>query len=201
MVLYNQVELVLGTLLINWLKLVFDADKNVKKRLLYKKIKQYIIKSLISYFESTTFSAISSFQFVQDSTNLRSYPSQIFDCSSTKFVGSLLYSEGMSFQFANSQSLQFIRLKISFYIKSFQTDNKIQIILDNQIQGEIIKTSSNFTFDKIKKIIVRVSLALILMIQSGQRQYQNLFQYSFTYFKRRRINFGNFDMGIQKYYN
>ncbi|CAD8117820.1 unnamed protein product [Paramecium primaurelia] len=130
------------------------------------------IKSLISYFESTTFSAISSFQFVQDSTNLRSYPSLIFDCSSTKFVGSLLYSEGMSFQFENSQSLQFIRLKISFYNKSFQTYNKIQIRLDDQIQGEIIKTSYNYTFDKITKIIVRVSLGLILMMQSGQRQYQ-----------------------------
>ncbi|CAD8213169.1 unnamed protein product [Paramecium pentaurelia] len=150
--------------------LVFDADKNVKEITLQKdqKIYVYQIKEQNHSFHilnlqlSVQFLLFNSFKILQIQEVLH---------SSTKFVGSLLYSEGMSFQFANSQSLQFIRLKISFYIKSFQTDNKIQTILDDQIQGEIIKTSSKYTFDKIKKIIVRVSLALILMMQSGQRQY------------------------------
>ncbi|CAD8120365.1 unnamed protein product [Paramecium sonneborni] len=110
------------------------------------------IKSYVIYFESTTFSAYTPFQFVQDSTNIRNSPSLIHTCSSISYVGSLIYNEGMSLQFANSQSLKFIRLRITFYIKGFQNNNKIQIFLDGQIQGQIIKATTDYTFDRVTKI-------------------------------------------------
>ncbi|CAD8070395.1 unnamed protein product [Paramecium primaurelia] len=135
------------------------------------------IKSLVSYFESTTFSAYSPFQFVQDSANSRSSPSLIFDCSSTKYVGSLLYSEGMSLQLATSQSLKFIRLRITFYLQGFLTNNRIQILLDDQIQGEIIKTSSDYNFEKIRKIysqsVICTNTYDLIRIEAILRTYSN----------------------------
>ncbi|CAD8084419.1 unnamed protein product [Paramecium sonneborni] len=108
-------------------------------------VKDRRIKSNISYFESTTFSNHTPFQFVQDSVNKM----LSITFSSNNYVESLIFSERMSLQFTNTQSLKFIRLRITFYIQEFLTDNEIQILLDDYIQGEIIKAT---TFNKVTKI-------------------------------------------------
>ncbi|CAD8116380.1 unnamed protein product [Paramecium sonneborni] len=109
------------------------------------------IKSLSQYFTST-FTTYSPFQFDPDSNNVRSSPTLTITHCSTKYVGNLLYNEGMSLSLENQQNIRFIRLRVTFYTQGFLTNSGIQIILDDQIQGEIIKSSSTFDFNQIKKI-------------------------------------------------
>ncbi|CAD8120180.1 unnamed protein product [Paramecium sonneborni] len=136
------------------------------------------IKSFVSYFTSTS-SSYSPFQFVPDTINTRSStPSFITSLCSNNYVGSLLYGEGMSLQMAEQQNIKFIRLRVTFFIQGFLTNSRIQIILDDQVQGEIIKSLSIFDFNQITKIyssstICSGSTYEILRIEAILRTYSS----------------------------
>ncbi|CAD8085139.1 unnamed protein product [Paramecium primaurelia] len=110
------------------------------------------IISYSQYFYSQTFSDYSPFEFIGDILYPRTPSSLIIDCCSTTYVGGLVHNEGMSFDTEYVQHLKFIRLRVTFFIKNFLTDSKIQIKFHNQIQGEIIKTDTNYYYYGVKLI-------------------------------------------------
>ncbi|CAD8082958.1 unnamed protein product [Paramecium sonneborni] len=115
------------------------------------------IKSNQKYFDSSdisnsNFPRYKPFQFIPDIFNYQNTDLVYDNCDNNDFVGELYFNEGMQLSLGKIDAIKFFRLRVTFYCFNFQTDSKIQIFVDNIQQGELLKTSSSYSYNKIIKI-------------------------------------------------
>ncbi|CAK74085.1 unnamed protein product (macronuclear) [Paramecium tetraurelia] len=115
------------------------------------------IKSSVKYFDSSSISSSDNpryqpFVFIPDIFHYQNTDLVYDDCDSDDFVGELFFNEGMQLSLGKINAIKFIRLRVTFYCFSFQTNSKIQFFVDNIQQGELLKTSSSYSYNQITKI-------------------------------------------------
>ncbi|CAK82971.1 unnamed protein product (macronuclear) [Paramecium tetraurelia] len=115
------------------------------------------IKSNVKYFDSNSISSsvyprYTPFVFIPDLLKYSNTGLIYDDCDSKDFVGEIKFCEGMFLRIQNINALKFIRLRITLYLFSLQTDSKIEIYLDDILQSQIIAQSGSFQFNSCTKI-------------------------------------------------
>ncbi|CAD8044529.1 unnamed protein product [Paramecium primaurelia] len=110
------------------------------------------IKSELSYFTSNSLTNVNllpyqPWTFIPDPFYYRNQE-MLISCSGIDLIGQFYNYEGIQLELGLNKALKFIRIRVSFYLNSWQTDSQLIITVDSFSRASILKTATNYTYSQ-----------------------------------------------------